>query len=55
VKERKENEEKSKKIDKIQNDNIDILLFKNPITITLLSSNFLRIKLINPQLTQDKA
>jgi hypothetical protein len=42
MKERKKNEEKSKKIDKIRNDNADILLFKNPITFTPISSDFLK-------------
>jgi hypothetical protein len=42
MKERKKNEEKSRKIDKIRNDNADILLFTNSITITLLKLRFFK-------------
>jgi hypothetical protein len=55
MKERKKNEEKSKEIDKNQNDNTNILLFTNLIIITPISSDFSRIELANLKLTQHRA
>jgi hypothetical protein len=55
MKERKKNEEKSKKSIKIRTITLIYCYSQNPITITLINSDFSRIKFANHKLSQNRA